>query len=288
MADEGYTSRRNVISSFVSFTSGSYFMTMNAPAAMAYDQTQHLSILSNSQRLGLELVEVTIGNPPRMVLAVKSLDPFGYAAQQNIEPGYILPEYSSKKALIQRIQNGPYPIDLNFSNLAAGGDAISDLGKPIISAEDALKLSKTSPNDNAGSKKSATESEKGFSITTLKKPSQKMCPIQSRRGDLVEIKYVASYYFAGDDKKVVYDSSAQRGTGLPYQYVLGSGDMVPGVDLGLYEMCPGEIREIDIPKTLAYGDKGNKLFRIPGGARLSWEVELVTIDSVRFGDNDED
>ena len=49
-------------------------------------------------------------------------------------------------------------------------------------------------------------------------------------------------------------------------------------------MCPGEIRSIDIPKQLGYGDKGNKLFRLPGGVGLNWRVELVAVESVREGD----
>ena len=111
----------------------------------------------------------------------------------------------------------------------------------------------------------------------------------------MEIQYTASYYknnvnTAEDNDDVnhqkieVYDSSLQRGTGRPYQFVLGSGDMLPGVDQGLYNMCPGEIRMIDIPKQLGYGDRGNKLFRIPGGVALNWRVELVAVESVREGD----
>ena len=42
---------------------------------------------------------------------------------------------------------------------------------------------------------------------------------------------------SGEAVVVVYDSSAQRGTGLPYQMVLGSGDMLPGVDQGLSMTC---------------------------------------------------
>lgn len=60
--------------------------------------------------------------------------------------------------------------------------------------------------------------------------------------------------------------------------------MLPGVDLGLYEMCPGEIRVLQIPPPLAYGRKGNKLFRIPPDANLVWIVELISVNSVTEGD----
>jgi FKBP-type peptidyl-prolyl cis-trans isomerase len=75
-----------------------------------------------------------------------------------------------------------------------------------------------------------------------------------------------------------------RGTGQPYQMVLGSGDMLPGVDLGLYDMCPGETRQLEIPAALAYGARGNKAFQIPPSSNLVWTVELVSINSIRPGD----
>jgi|AntRauTorckE5430_2_1112549.scaffolds.fasta_scaffold00381_11 hypothetical protein len=279
------SSRRNTIKSFLTYASSGVataFVIQPLQASIAYGQEKLITLSSPKQKLGLELVEVKIGNPSRVVVAVKSLDPFGFAATQNIEAGLILPEYSSAIDLSQRIKTGPYPIELKFVNLAAGGDAFGDLEKPIVTAQDALNLARQSPRD--GISNSSSASDRGFEINVVKKPNQ-TCKVQSRRGDVMEIQYTASYYLLGDDKKVVYDSSAQRGTGLPYQFVLGSGDMVPGVDLGLYDMCPGDQREIDIPKNLAYGDRGNKLFRIPGGARLNWSVELITINSVRFDDN---
>jgi len=110
--------------------------------------------------------------------------------------------------------------ELKFINLAAGGDAIGDMGKPLVTAQDALELS-TQHSGNG-----ATQStDKPFSINVVKKPNPQMCEIQSRRGDVMGIQYIASYTI-DDDKKFVYDSSAQRGTGLPYQFELGSGDSV--------------------------------------------------------------
>lgn len=271
--------RRNTIESFLKQASAGVataLLIQPQQPSLAYDEGRVLTLTSPKEKLGLELVEVNIGNPSRRVVAVKSRDPFGFAAAQKIEAGFILPEYSSAKDLMQRIQSGPYPIELKFINLAAGGDAFGDLEKPLVTAQDALDLAKQTSGNGA---KQSTD--KGFSINIVKKPNPQMCEIQSRRGDVMEIQYTASYT-VDDDKKIVYDSSAQRGTGLPYQFVLGSGDMLPGVDLGMYDMCQGEKREIDIPKNLGYGDRGNKLFRIPPGARLNWSVELISLDAVRF------
>lgn len=274
--------RRDALASLF-ILSSSVIPLINQPqVSQAYDVFKVVRIANPQQRLGIELTEVTVGNPSRSVVAVKSVDPFGLAARQNIEPGLVLSDFSTPKALIERIQSGPYPLDLKFVNLAAGGDAFGDMGKPLVSAEDALSLAKQN-SDDSGSPSDGDSINYGYRTTVLHKPSQEK--IKSRRGDVLEIQYTASYYLDGERKKLVYDSSAQRGTGLPYQFVLGSGDMVPGVDLGLYDMYPGEIRALDVPKQLGYGERGNKLFRIPGGARLYWTVELVAVNTVREGDD---
>ena len=50
-----------------------------------------------------------------------------------------------------------------------------------------------------------------------------------------------------------------------------------GWDTGLRNMCIGEHRKLTIPSDLAYGERGAGA-KIPGGATLVFEVELVDID----------
>lgn len=223
--------------------------------------------LANGERAGLELYDISIGDTK--VAAVKTVFPNGKAAQNgNIFPGMIFSQDS--KNIFDKLQQGPYPLDLEIRNLAAGGDAFGDLGKPLVTAEDALRLatSKEPTNTLAGE----------YKITKIREVSK---GIQSRRGDVLEINYVA---FMRSLDGVVYDSSAQRGTGQPYQFVLGSGDMIAGVDQGCYDMRAGEIRVIEIPSLLAYGSRGNRLYGIPGNTKLAWRIELVAVNSVREGD----
>ena len=262
-----------------------------------FGNTKIVQITNPQTHLGLELTEEQIGNPSRTVLVVKSMDPSGMAAKQRIEQGYVLSGFSSRESLMERIKSGPYPFVLKFVNLAGAGDAFGDMGKPLVTAQDALNVAKTNTdtstdslaNDGVSPTRSSTSSSNSYSVTTLRKSKEEK--IKSRRGDVLEIHYTASYYFSNthgensdvnsnSDKKV-YDSSFQRGTGLPYQLVLGSGDMIPGVDQGLYDMYPGEVRVLDIPMRLGYGERGNKVFRIPGGARLYWTVELIAVNTVR-------
>jgi FK506-binding protein 2 len=104
----------------------------------------------------------------------------------------------------------------------------------------------------------------------------------------LEIDYEAAYVDKKSGKKIVYDASAFRGTGRPYQLVLGNGDMIPGVDQGLYDMCPGEERVLDIPPVLGYSSQGTRIFRIPPDYQsLEWKVQLVSIDATIREDNND-
>lgn len=57
---------------------------------------------------------------------------------------------------------------------------------------------------------------------------------------------------------------------------MGEGQVIPGWDLGLKEMCVGELRELVVPSQYGYGEfpVGDK---IPPRALLVFYVELVKI-----------
>lgn len=230
-----------------------------------------VTVQKPGDRVNLELYNVQIGSPPKPAVAIKHVLPG--VSNNKLQTGMVLQDFTTAEQVQERLKRGPYPVQLQFRDLAGQGDAISDLGTPIVTAEDALELAKRTSGN--------AESTSGslYSITALKKEST--CGVQSRRNDVLEIIYQAHL---NGPNGVIYDSSISRGTGQPYQMVLGSGDMLPGVDQGLYDMCPGEVRGIQIPPPLAYGNRGNKLFRIPPNTSLYWEVELVSVNSVRQGD----
>lgn len=232
--------------------------------------------LEKGDRAGLELYDTTIGTPPRNVVAIKRILPNGKANRNGrIQQGMILPQFPDAQSVTEKVIQGPYPIDIEIYNLAAGGDAFGDLGKPLVRADDALELAKAASKPKEGI---ATDSSQVY-VTRQIRPG--IAEILSRRGDVLEINYTAR--FGGEDGPI-YDSSAQRGTGQPYQFVLGSGDMIPGVDNGLYDMKPGEVRMLEIPSALGHGKNGNALFGIPSGSKLYWMVQLVALNSVREGD----
>ena len=60
--------------------------------------------------------------------------------------------------------------------------------------------------------------------------------------------------------------------------ILGSGQVIPGWELGLYGGCEGERRMIMMNHEMAYGDTG--AFRvIPPHAALVLDVDIIKVDN---------
>jgi len=96
------------------------------------------------------------------------------------------------------------------------------------------------------------------------------CAVKSRRGDLLHMHYTGTL-----EDGTEFDSSIPRGQ--PLTFTLGSGQVIKGWDQGLIGMCEGERRKLVIPSDLGYGNSGSPP-KIPGGATLIFEVDLVKIE----------
>ncbi|MEE2776802.1 MAG: FKBP-type peptidyl-prolyl cis-trans isomerase [Acidobacteriota bacterium] len=78
--------------------------------------------------------------------------------------------------------------------------------------------------------------------------------------------------FLTDGEK--FDSSRDRGT--PFTFVLGSGRVMEGWEIGFPGMKEGGQRRLLVPAALGYGDSGAGDV-IPPGADLIFEVELLDV-----------
>ncbi|KAG7673991.1 hypothetical protein Ndes2526B_g02530 [Nannochloris sp. 'desiccata'] len=93
------------------------------------------------------------------------------------------------------------------------------------------------------------------------------------KGDKVNVHYVGTLEDGSE-----FDSS--RGRGDPFSFTLGQGQVIKGWDLGVATMRKGELSKLYIKSDYGYGASGSPP-KIPGGATLIFEVELLSWKSVK-------
>ena len=93
-------------------------------------------------------------------------------------------------------------------------------------------------------------------------------------GDIAEVGDMITFHYIGRFVDgTVFDSSVARGE--PAQSVLGSGQIIAGLDQGMVGMKVGGKRIISIPPELGYGQ--NDYGPIPGGSTLIFEIDLLKV-----------
>ena len=116
----------------------------------------------------------------------------------------------------------------------------------------------------AASEKGAVQSESGLVMIVIEEGSG----ASPKATDTVTVHYHGTLRDG-----TVFDSSTQRGE--PAEFPLNR--VIPCWTEGVQKMKVGEKSRLVCPSEIAYGDRGSPP-RIPGGAALTFEIELLSID----------
>jgi len=94
---------------------------------------------------------------------------------------------------------------------------------------------------------------------------------EAAAGDQIGVSYVGVLYDTGAEFDSNFDS------GLPFEFQLGGGSVIPGWDEGLEGMKVGGRRQLTIPPDLAYGAQGQPP-DIPPNSTLVFVIDLLSVN----------
>ncbi|XP_078408140.1 peptidyl-prolyl cis-trans isomerase FKBP7 [Cetorhinus maximus] len=111
--------------------------------------------------------------------------------------------------------------------------------------------------------------EEEVKIEVVYKPEH--CDVKSKRGDALNAHYDG--YLVKDGSQIY--CSRTDNEGHPKWFILGVGQVIKGLDIGMTGMCEGEKRKLIIPPSLGFGEIGRD--KIPPNSTLLFEIELYAV-----------
>ena len=97
---------------------------------------------------------------------------------------------------------------------------------------------------------------------------------EAGNGDKVSVQYVGVLFDGGEEFDTSWTSDTKAGE--PFEFTLGSGQVIAGWDQGVVGMKEGGRRRLLIPADLAYGAAGSPP-KIPADAALVFDVDLKKV-----------
>lgn len=141
-------------------------------------------------------------------------------------------------------------------------------------------MSETQDTSNVEESKAPTQVELTKDGGVVKEILEEGTGEQPKSGDSVEVHYRGTL-----EDGTEFDCSYKR---EPLSFKAGTGMVIKGWDLGILSMKVGEKAKLTIKSSYGYGDAGSPP-KIPGGATLIFEVELVSVNKDNADDDtDED
>jgi len=98
-----------------------------------------------------------------------------------------------------------------------------------------------------------------------------------RSGDSCTVHY--SLYYNGDEIESSRESSGLAASPIGFQFGVSSGvgSVIPAIALGVEDMKVGGVRRITAPPEMAFGKKGRQGGRVPAGATVQFDVQLLSV-----------
>jgi len=117
-----------------------------------------------------------------------------------------------------------------------------------------------------------TDGVSGLQAVGTKENSLVINDISVGSGDIAEAGNRVTINYVGRlEDGTIFDSSTVHAE--PAQFVVGSGQVIEGLDKGIVGMRVGGKRTLRIPSNMGYG--ANDIDSIPGGSTLMFEIELL-------------
>ena len=131
-----------------------------------------------------------------------------------------------------------------------------------------LETSSSESTENAGNNVDIEKEDEHFELKTIYQGQDESTPT---KGDVVKIHF--SIALSTDPDQII-EESRERYNGMPFSFIIGKGQVIPGFERAVTQMQRGQVAEFTLPENFAYGgDSFGDI--IPAHQALYCHIELI-------------